>query len=60
MFQSPWSGQICLNDVKAAASEVAAKFQSPWSGQICLNAEEALAAVKSLRGFNPLDRVKFV
>ena len=38
MFQSPLSGQICLNDkqVKCATAEEAL-FQSPLSGQICLN-----------------------
>ena len=37
-FQSPKSGQICLN-LKAQGKEIHAKeaFQSPKSGQICLN-----------------------
>ena len=37
-FQSPKSGQICLNHNKARISVYArGKFQSPKSGQICLN-----------------------
>ena len=39
LFQSPWSGQICLNPKEfQKEAEKALKFQSPWSGQICLNA----------------------
>ena len=38
MFQSPWSGQICLNLASCQVAMMIPKsFQSPWSGQICLN-----------------------
>ena len=37
-FQSPWSGQICLNLAKQGLrKQNKEEFQSPWSGQICLN-----------------------
>ena len=38
-FQSPRSGQICLNGVlrKTFSTDTDKKFQSPRSGQICLN-----------------------
>ena len=41
-FQSPWSGQICLNVASEVATDRKSKkaiFQSPWSGQICLNSD---------------------
>ena len=41
-FQSPWSGQICLNSRQECLDEHATEFQSPWSGQICLNAADML------------------
>ena len=37
MFQSPRSGQICLNAVQKLDKSLADLFQSPRSGQICLN-----------------------
>ena len=37
-FQSPKSGQICLNAKKGLRAQgKSVEFQSPWSGQICLN-----------------------
>ena len=61
-FQSPLSGQICLNFASKGFEHIYVKvpFQSPLSGQICLNstAEEVLAFLKDR--FNPLYRVKFV
>ena len=60
LFQSPKSGQICLNDSALLRKLWSISFQSPKSGQICLN-EEALAWLKEHeKGFNPLNRVKFV
>ena len=64
LFQSPRSGQICLNfkpySKSSEANEVRT-FQSPRSGQICLNDVDTknIQAFKS-ECFNPLDRVKFV
>ena len=38
MFQSPKSGQICLNEAAELCEiDVVDTFQSPKSGQICLN-----------------------
>ena len=38
-FQSPLSGQICLNDLNDGQNIqiLLLQFQSPLSGQICLN-----------------------
>ena len=40
MFQSPRSGQICLNKLQKLKDEIVDLFQSPRSGQICLNGKE--------------------
>ncbi len=37
LFQSPRSGQICLNDLDRSLVSSEGEFQSPRSGQICLN-----------------------
>ena len=38
LFQSPKSGQICLNNSIVDNAKLSkSAFQSPWSGQICLN-----------------------
>ena len=59
-FQSPLSGQICLNG-KGYYNVIAKDhlFQSPLSGQICLNSHQTRHSTIS-SGFNPLYRVKFV
>ena len=62
LFQSPRSGQICLNfkDIKNSWADTVS-FQSPRSGQICSNALSSSNSLDiQMMSFNPLDRVKFV
>ena len=59
-FQSPLSGQICLNAAASVAANISLEFQSPLSGQICLNVNTMLNDLRAIYGFNPLYRVKFV